>query len=56
MSGSTAHGTSLIIQAGSVMTRDIPACGIAGGHPAKVFGWRDREHYYKLKDEKRFHC
>jgi len=26
MSGSTAHGTSPIIQAGSVVTRDIPAC------------------------------
>ena len=42
------------IQAGSVVVNDIPACAIAGGHPAKVFKYRDKEHYLKLKQEGRF--
>ncbi len=44
-----------IIQAGSVVTEDVPPCGIAGGHPATVFRHRDEEHYYKLKKEGKFH-
>ena len=38
-----------IIQAGSVVVSDVPYCGIAGGHPAKVFKYRDIQHYEKLK-------
>ena len=44
-----------IIQAGSVVVGDIEKCGIAGGHPAKVFKYRDIEHYEKLKSEWKFH-
>lgn len=44
-----------IIQAGSVVTSNIPPCAIAGGHPAKVFKYRNKDHYYNLKDKKRFH-
>ena len=44
-----------IIQAGSVVVGDIEKCGIAGGHPAKVFKYRDIEHYEKLKSERKFH-
>lgn len=47
-------GEGAIIQAGSVVTSDIPSCAIAGGHPAKVFKKRDEEHYYRLKEEKKF--
>lgn len=43
-----------IIQAGSVVIGDIPKCGIAGGHPAKVFRYRDINHYEKLKSKKAF--
>jgi acetyltransferase-like isoleucine patch superfamily enzyme len=43
-----------IIQAGSVVTGLIPYCAIAGGHPAKVFKYRDKKHYAKLKTLKRF--
>jgi len=53
--GDVTIGEGAIIQAGSVVTSDIAACGIAGGHPAKVFKWRDKEHYYKLKEERKFH-
>jgi acetyltransferase-like isoleucine patch superfamily enzyme len=48
-------GEGAIIQAGSVVTSDIPKCGIAGGHPAKVFKYRNMEHYEKLKLQKKFH-
>ncbi len=44
-----------IIQAGSVVVSDIPYCGIAGGNPAKVFKYRDIEHYESLKKQGRFH-
>lgn len=36
---------AIIQAAGSVVVDDIPKCAIAGGHPAKVFKYRDREHY-----------
>lgn len=44
-----------IIQAGSVVVKDIPFCAIAGGNPAKVFKYRDIEHYNKLKCALKFH-
>lgn len=53
--GGNTIGEGSIIQAGSVVTSDIPACAIAGGHPAKVFAYRDKEHYYELKQRKMFH-
>lgn len=43
-----------IIQAGSVVVNDIPKYAIVGGSPAKVFKYRDIEHYEKLKKERRF--
>ena len=48
-------GEGAIIQAGSVVVRDIPNYGIAGGNPAVVFKYRDKEHYEKLKKAKKFH-
>lgn len=53
--GGVLIGEGAIIQAGSVVVSDIPACAIAGGHPAKVFKFRDKEHYYRLKEEGKFH-
>ncbi len=53
--GGVSIGEGAIIQAGSVVVSDIPKCAIAGGHPAKVFKYRDENHYYKLKEEGRFH-
>ena len=44
-----------IIQAGSVVVSDIPYCAIAGGHPAKVFKYRDIQHYEELKAKRKFH-
>lgn len=38
-----------IIQAGSVVSGEIAKCGIAGGHPATVFKYRNISHYEELK-------
>lgn len=48
-------GEGAIVQAGSVVVKDIPKYAIVGGAPAKQFSWRDIEHYKLLKEQKRFH-
>jgi len=53
--GGVTIGEGAIIQAGSVVVSDIPKYAIAGGHPAKVFKYRNIEYYEKLKKEGRFH-
>ena len=53
--GGSHIGEGAIIQAGSVVCGNIPACAIAGGHPAKVFKYRDKDHFYKLKEQGKFH-
>ena len=53
--GGVKIGEGAIIQAGSVVVKDIPKYAIAGGHPAKVFKYRNIEHYEKLKKEGKFH-
>lgn len=53
--GGVKIGEGAIIQAGSVVTSDIPAYAIAGGSPARVFKYRDIEHFDKLKREEKFH-
>lgn len=50
----THIGEGAIIQAGSVVHGEIPPLAIAGGNPAKVFAWRDRDHYYSLKEKNAF--
>lgn len=47
-------GEGAIIQAGSVVVSNVPKFAIAGGHPAKVFKYRDIGHYNKLKEERKF--
>lgn len=47
--GGVRIGEGAIIQAGSVVVRDIEPCAIAGGHPAVPFSARDRAHYEQLK-------
>ena len=53
--GGVSIGEGAIIQAGSVVVKDIPPLAIAGGHPAIPFAWRDRTHYDNLKSKKKFH-
>lgn len=51
----THIGEGAIIQAGSVVHGEIPKYAIAGGNPAKVFKYRDIEHFEKLKAEQKFY-
>ena len=53
--GGVTIGEGAIIQAGSVVVSDIPKYAVVGGHPAKVFSYRDKEHYDRLKKLKKFH-
>ena len=53
--GGVTIGEGAIVQAGSVVVKDIPPLAIAGGHPATVFKYRDKDHYYSLKEKKKFH-
>lgn len=48
-------GEGCIIQAGSVVSRNIPDLAIAGGNPAVVIKQRDHDHYYELKKSEKFH-
>ena len=50
----TKIGEGAIIQGGAVVHGEIPPYAIAGGNPAKVFKYRDIEHFKKLKAEKKF--
>ena len=43
--GGVTLGEGCVIQEGSVMVNSIPKYAIAGGHPAKVFKYRNKEHY-----------
>lgn len=47
-------GEGAIIQAGSVVVKDVPPLAIVGGHPGKIFKYRNKDHYNNLKLEKRF--
>jgi acetyltransferase-like isoleucine patch superfamily enzyme len=52
--GAVRLGEGCIVQAGSVVVNDIPKYAIAGGAPAKVFKYRDIEHYENLKKQNKF--
>ncbi len=51
----THIGEGAIIQGGAVVHGNIPPLAIAGGNPAKVFKYRDKEVYEKLKAENRYY-
>ncbi|MEI7848620.1 MAG: acyltransferase [Chloroflexota bacterium] len=53
--GGVTIGEGAIIQAGSVVVKDIPKYAIAGGHPAVAFKQRNVQHYETLKKEGKFH-
>ncbi|MDT8904340.1 maltose O-acetyltransferase [Pseudomonas sp. NFACC09-4] len=47
-------GEGVIIQAGSVVSKSIPDLAIAGGNPAEVIRFRDKDHYLKMKQDGRY--
>lgn len=44
-------GEGVIIQAGAVVSKSIPDLAIAGGNPAEVIRFRDKNHYFKMKQD-----
>lgn len=42
-------GEGAVIAMGSVVTKEVPACAVVGGNPAKILKYRDIEVYNKLK-------
>jgi len=49
--GGVTIGEGAVIQAGSVVCKNVPPLAVAGGHPAVPFKYRDKEHYYSLKEQ-----
>lgn len=47
-------GEGAIIGIASVVTKDVPPLAIVMGNPARVIGYRNREHYERLKAEGKF--
>lgn len=47
-------GEGAIVFAGSVVTKDVPPLALVGGNPAKIIRYRDKDLFYRLKDEKKF--
>ncbi len=53
--GNVNVGEGAILAAGAVVSKDVPPLAIVGGNPAKVIKYRNSEHFYKLKAEKKWH-
>ena len=54
VTGNVTIGEGAIVAAGAVVCKDVPPLAIVGGNPAKVIKYRNKDHYYKLKEEGKF--
>lgn len=44
-------GEGAVVAMGTVVTKDVPACAVVGGNPAKILKYRDIEVYSSLKKQ-----
>lgn len=51
----THIGEGAIIQAGAVVHGEIPPYAIVGGNPAKIFKYRNIDHFKKLKESGKYY-
>lgn len=47
--GNINIGEGAIVALGAVVTKDVPPLAIVGGNPARIIKYRNKEHYYSLK-------
>ena len=54
ISGNVHIGEGSIVAIVSVVVKDVPPLAIVGGNPAKIIKYRDADHFYHLKELKKF--
>lgn len=47
-------GEGAVVGMGAVVTKNVPACAIVGGNPAHILGYRNRQVFEELKEQRRF--
>lgn len=55
ISGNVHIGEGAVVAIGSVVVKDVPSLAIVGGNPAKIIKYRDSDHYFQLKEQKKYH-
>ena len=47
-------GEGAVIAMSAVVTKDVPACAVVGGNPAKILKYRDINVYNQLKEKRQY--